>query len=246
VAYFLKKSPVTDAIQKAFKKEEPAAFWRHYGHEIFARLMAELGERGAKGSALISHEDMSAPKIFASQARLSKQARRDPSFLAAHLSECRKAALQAGFADVKVIMGIRRQDQYLGSRYAQHGELADEPGQLDFEQQILEVIDPARRYFVDGVWLDYKMTRDLIANIIGVDAVLVLPLEQLSSDPSSYFAALEGFLGEAIAVDRNAGRRENVRSVESKYLALQFQVAAAMRDRNPSAPGVEEHDLGRI
>jgi hypothetical protein len=119
----------------------------------------------------------------------------------------------AGFADVRVIMGIRRQDQYLASRYATHCFLADKPGQADFERQILEIIEPAKRYSSDGIWLDYKMTRDLIVNILGADSVLILPLEQLSADPSGYFAALGGFLGEAIEPDDKAGHRENVRSV---------------------------------
>jgi hypothetical protein len=109
-------------------------------------------------------------------------------------------------------MGMRRQDQYLASRYAQHGKLAYEPGQADFERQALEIIDPAKRYSSDGVWLDYKTTRDLIANALGVDSVLILPLEQLSADRSGYFAALGGFLGEAIAPDVEAAHR-NVRSV---------------------------------
>ena len=122
------------------------------------------------------------------------------------------AAARAGFAGVKVIMGIRRQDQYLASRYATHCFLADEPGQADFERQTLEIIDPAKRYFIDGVWFDYKTTRDLIVNVLGVDGVLVLPLEQLSADRSGYFAALGGFLGEAIAPDGEAAHR-NVRSV---------------------------------
>ena len=123
------------------------------------------------------------------------------------------AAARAGFADVRVIMGVRRQDQYLASRYAQHGKLADEPGQADFERQTLEIIDPAKRYFIDGVWLDYKTTRDLIVNVLGVDGVLILPLEQLGADRSGYFAALGRFLGEAIAPDDEAEHRENVRSV---------------------------------
>ena len=174
--------------------------------------MAELDELGTDGPALISGEGMSAPKIFASPNRISNKVRRDPFRLAAHLRECQMAAARAGF-DVKVIMGIRRQDQYLASRYATHGELADEPGQADFERQTLEIIDPVKRYFIDGVWLDFKTTRDLIVNVLGVDGVLILPLEQLNDDRSDYFAALGGFLGEVIEPEGETGPRQNVRSV---------------------------------
>ena len=139
------------------------------------QLVAELDDLGTDGPALISDESMSAHKMYASANRISNKFLRDPFRLAAHLRECQMAAARAGF-DVKVIMGIRRQDRYLASRYATHGALADEPGQADFERQTLEIIDPVKRYSVDGVWLDFKMTRDLIVNVLGEDGVLILPI----------------------------------------------------------------------
>jgi hypothetical protein len=59
-------------------------------------------------------------------------------------------------------MGIRRQDQYLASRYVTNGWLAARPPlQKDFERESLEIIDPDKGYFIDGIWLDYKTTHDL-------------------------------------------------------------------------------------
>ena len=94
-------------------------------------------------------------------------------------------------------MGIRRQDQYLASRYANGRRDVAKP-QDDFERQSLDIIDPDRRYFVDGVWLDYKMTRDLITDAVGKKNVLVLPLEQLATEPSLYFLSLSTFLGKSL------------------------------------------------
>jgi hypothetical protein len=213
VTYLPKKSDITAGLRKAFKNGNPRRTWQQSGREIFAQLVKELDQRGMDGSALISCEGMSAPKIFASSSVLSSKVRRDPSLLAAHVRECRMAATRAGFAAVRVIMGIRRQDQYLASRYAQHGVLAEEPGQADFERQSLEIIDPAKRYFVDGIWLDFQMTRDLIVDVLGVNGVLILPLEQLNSDRMGYFKALGGFLDEAIGLDDATGHRLNMRGV---------------------------------
>jgi hypothetical protein len=134
--------------------------------------------------------------------------RRDPFLFAAHLSECRKVALQHDF-DLKVILGIRRQDQYLASRYATHGGLADNPGQLDFERQVLEILEP--RYYLDGVWLDYAKLRDLVVGALGDQSRLImLPLEQLNEDPQSYLGALSVFIGETLDY---SGDRANVRRV---------------------------------
>jgi hypothetical protein len=212
LAYIPKRTSAADGIRMAFRASP--AIWRQHGDQIFTRVIAELDERGTSGSALISSEGMSAPKVFAAVGRLSNRVRRDPFLLAAHISECRMAATRAGFADVRVIMGIRRQDQCLASYYAQHGALADEPGQADFERQTLEIIDPEKRYFIDGIWFDFQMTRELIIDVVGVDGMLILPLEQLRVDRVGYLSALGCFLGETIVADEDeAARYENVRSV---------------------------------
>jgi hypothetical protein len=175
------------------------AIWRSRGDDIFARLCAEMRARGRPASALISAEEISGYSIFAARDRLAPNRRRDPFLLAAHLRECWAAAERAGFDRVKVIVGIRRQDQYLGSRYAENGWKAESPSQGDFESQTLEIIDPDKRYFVDGIWLDYNATRDVIMDVVGEDNLLMLPLEQLGSEPSVYFSRLSQFLGESLS-----------------------------------------------
>jgi hypothetical protein len=137
----------------------------------------------------------------------------DPYLLAAHLREGQAAARRAGFEELKVIVGIRRQDQYLGSLYAKAGFQAETPGQVDFERQVLEIIDPKKRYFLDGVWLDYELTRDLIAQAIGKENVLMIPLEQLGTEPQRYLSALSSFVGEPVNPESVAAGRLNSRSL---------------------------------
>jgi hypothetical protein len=220
VSYFYKdRTPAAAPIVRAFARSPD--IWRQQGEGFFRQLLSYMREHGADGAALISSESMSAHNYFAPPgSRDTKNCiieRRDPFLLAAHLREGQAAARRAGFEELKVIIGIRRQDQYLGSYYAKAGALAETPGQADFERQALEIIDPEKRYFVDGIWLDYKMTRDLVAQAIGENNVLVLPLEQLGNEPSRYFSALYNFIGEPPNLDRVTLERSNFRSVAPDF-----------------------------
>jgi hypothetical protein len=209
-AYFDRdKTPASAEIEKAFMSSPE--IWRQRGAEILALLRAEMRDKKCQGSALISAANMSTHRIFAPWA--PDNCWRDPFLLALHLRECRVAAAAAGFDRVKVIMGIRRQDQYLGSRYATYGWFAEKPGQDDFERQTLEIIDPDKRYFLDGVWLDYNMTHTLIAERVGEENVLFLPLEQLGDEPSLYLSSLSAFLGEPLDIEILSESREKVRGI---------------------------------
>lgn len=201
--FFDEKTPASAAFVGAFKRSP--AIWRQYGQEIFSQFLAEAGGR----PAVVSTATLTDQKIFAP--RKKRVPSRDLYLLAAHLRECWATAKQFGFNRVRIVMGVRRQDQYLASSYATHGgRLADDPGQDDFERQVLEIIDREARYFVDGIWLDYKAARDLMVEAVGEDNVLVLPLEQLNQDGPTYFAALSDFLGEPLY---NEQKWTNVRAV---------------------------------
>jgi hypothetical protein len=204
------RTPASAQIESAFMCSPE--IWRACGDSIFNQLCAEMRQKEAAGSALISAEGISAHKIFATLPGAPNNHRRDPFLLAAHLREFQAVAQRAGFDRMKVLMGIRRQDQYLASRYVTNGWLAARlPLQSDFERQTLEIIDPDKRYFIDGVWLDYKTTHDLIAGVAGENNLLVLPVEQLGNEPSRYFSALSAFLGEPLnSLDLE---RKNVRSI---------------------------------
>jgi hypothetical protein len=209
IAYICKDSPASAQVTDAFAGSP--AIWRQRGSEILDPVFARASEQRS-GAALISHEGMSSHKIFAAPGATYQKTRlnhrRDPFLLAAHLRECRASAEKAGFDSVRVIMGIRRQDQYLASRYALMApRMLAAPSQIDFAQQVLEIIDPHKRYFFDGIWLDYKKTRDLIADAVGEDNVLLLPLEQLSIEPSRYFSSLSAFLGEEVSSSAYKNRR---------------------------------------
>ena len=209
LTYFCKDAtPASAEVIEAFMY--PPEIWRRDGQHICRRLLSEMAEGQGTGSALISGERISMHDMFTTPGKRDPDGRiiynRDPSILAEQLRECQAAAQSAGFNRLKVIMGIRRQDQFLGSFYAKVGWQSDNPGQEDFELQTLEIIDQNKRYFPNGAWLDYKATRDLIAGALGEDGVLVLPLEQLSNESSRYFSALSEFLGEPLSARSTVGR----------------------------------------
>jgi hypothetical protein len=204
IAYFDRdRTPASKQMVSAFNRSPEV--WRLRGDNIFGQLRAEIGDKKAEESVLVSSASMSTHRFFAPWAPDNHW--RDPFLLAAHLRECQAIARRSDFDGVKVITGIRRQDQYLASQYATHGWLAERPGQADFERQALEIIDPEKRYFMDGVWLDHSATHDLIAEVVGERNVLLLPLEQLADQPSQYLFALSAFLGESLNLDTPTQRK---------------------------------------
>jgi hypothetical protein len=234
IAYFDRdRTPASKQIVRAFNSSPEV--WRLRGDNIFGQLRAEIGDRKAEESVLVSAASMSTHRFFAPWAADNHW--RDPFLLAAHLRECQAIARRADFDGVKVIMGIRRQDQYLASRYATHGWLAEKPGQADFERQALEIIDPEKRYFMDGVWLDYSATHDLIAEVVGEKNVLLLPLEQLADQPSQYLFALSAFLDEPLNL--HAATQRKVRRIAPDT----WQIKARYREMKMAA---RKQHFGRI
>ena len=98
---------------------------------------------------------------------------------------------------------------------------------------MLEIIDPDKRYFLDGVWLDYKTTRDLVSQAVGENNVLMLPLEQLGNEPSRYFSALSGFIGEPLSPDSLAVQRSNFRSVAPDFWQIRANAMKRAARKKP-------------
>ena len=151
---------------------------------------------------------MSMHTIFASH----KDPKADPYLLAAHLHECQLKGEARGIR-VKVFMGIRRQDQYLASIFSGIGKRVGEISQANFERQIAEILDFDKRYFIDGVWLDYKSSRDILVEAIGGDNVLILPQELLANDPEAFMDRLGAFIGDPGITTPSDAAKDNVRNL---------------------------------
>jgi hypothetical protein len=94
---------------------------------------------------------------------------------------------------VSVILGIRRQDQWLGSRYAQSASEFDEFRQSDFDRRMRELCDGE----LEGPmqWLDYAETRRHLAGALGEENVFIVPMEYLAVAPEEILGRLGSFLG---------------------------------------------------
>jgi hypothetical protein len=147
--------------------------------------------------SVISSEDLSCHRLFLSP-KIAQ--RRDPCQLAAHVRGLQAAAARYDL-EIRLIIGIRRQDGYLCSRYANLSDRIEGASQADFEQQVRDILNMSSRYFIDGVWLDFEATAQMLAEAVGGNNLLILSLEQLSDHPAAYLGALGGFLGIPIPKD---------------------------------------------
>lgn len=116
-----------------------------------------------------------------------------PRDLARRFADLRHDLADA-FPAFRVLIGIRRQDQWLGSRYAESSKSKAEFGQPDFDRRMAEVAAVPR---LDGplAWLDYAGTRDAFAEALGRENVMLLPTERLRSDARTLIDEMSGFIG---------------------------------------------------
>ena len=95
---------------------------------------------------------------------------------------------------VRVLIGIRRQDQWLASRYAESSKHFPDFGQADFDRRMAAIAAGAR---LDGPlgWLDYHAVHRHFTAALGAENLLMLPLERLAQAPQATLAELGGFMG---------------------------------------------------
>lgn len=190
------------AVERLLKEYQRARFRR-------ARSLAKLiAAQLPDGDVLVSNENIS---ITADEAWDGG----GPSPL--RVAE-RVARLGARVGGVRVLLGIRRQDQWLGSRYAESAKHFVEFGQHDFEQRVGRLCATP----LEGAmqWLDYGAAFSALADRLGEDRVLLVPSETLLDQPELALERVQRFVGCTSFVDvyrgqlgRDADMRRNVLSV---------------------------------
>jgi hypothetical protein len=149
----------------------------------------------------------------------------EPARLARRLGNLRRD-LRESYPVLKVILGIRRQDQWLGSRYAESSKNFPGFGQADFERRMREI---AAAETLDGplAWLDYAAVREAFTAALGARNFLMLPMERLTEDPRAALRETGDFLGGIDLVARYAaaeakgeGLRRNTLSAGEGVWAL--------------------------
>jgi hypothetical protein len=124
----------------------------------------------------------------------------DPKLVARRLRRLGRG-LDPPLAGLRVIVGIRRQDQWLGSRYAESAKLFPGFGQADFDRRMRAVAEAPELAGPLG-WLDFAAMRKTFGRAIGADNLLIVPMERLTEAPRETLAEMGGFLGGIDLVHR--------------------------------------------
>jgi hypothetical protein len=116
-----------------------------------------------------------------------------PERLAGRFARLRKD-LEEIFPALRVIIGIRRQDQWLASRYAESSKNHPEFCQKDFEARMgrLAKSEPLNGAFA---WLDYAAVRAAFIEALGPENLLMVPMERLTCDPHAMLEEMSAFVG---------------------------------------------------
>lgn len=209
-----------DAIERLLRKHQRAA------RRELASLENRIVRALPQGDVLVSNENISinAQEVWTGSGPT-------PATLAD-----RVARLADRLGGVRVLVGIRRQDQWLASRYAESAKRFPEFGQADFEERIETLCNTTP----DGAlrWLDYDAAFAVLADRLGDGNVLLLPSEALSDQPEAALSRLEEFLGRRglVSVYRaQAGspdlRRNTLSAGQNRWMLRGRDATLALPDR---------------
>ncbi|TPE53922.1 hypothetical protein [Amaricoccus solimangrovi] len=126
-----------------------------------------------------------------------------PEQVAARLVPLAEAV--AALGRLRVLIGVRRQDQWLASRYAESSRHFDAFGQVDFDRRMARLHGAAH---LSGPWrwADYAAVEAAFASALGPENVMLLSLEHFTGRPVRATHALERFLGADLNPARVRGR----------------------------------------
>ena len=116
-----------------------------------------------------------------------------PEVVARRLAELGED-LSTIYPTMRVMIGIRRQDQWLASRYAESSKLFPHFDQADFERRMNEIVDSGELSRA-LLWLDYDVVHRTFSELIGTENVLMLPMERLFREPVQTMGEMGEFLG---------------------------------------------------
>ena len=152
----------------------------------------------------------------------------------------------AGLAPVRVLIGLRRQDQWLASRYAESGKDMPQLSQRDFDRRLAEIA-AARELPGALAWLDHHHIYSAFSAALGAQNVHLYRLERIAAKPALTLEHIGRFVGgEALGRSlrrlggKKRGQPRNVLSLgentwrlrgDKSELRLDPELAAAVQAR---------------
>ncbi len=106
---------------------------------------------------------------------------------------------------MKIIIGIRRQDQWLASRYAESSIAFPDFCQADFDLRMKKIVMGGmnRNEFA---WLDFDLVHKTFSGVFGSNNLLMVPMERLADDQTAMLGEITNFLGVPYLLGEETGR----------------------------------------
>lgn len=190
----LNGGPYQGLLARAFKRSP--ALWNDIGDELYSELIKE-GDFSGSGKIVLISDQSAGPAMFEAEPYsghyLERERNRADQFCS-HIASLSNIAKKYGASRVRVILIFRRQDDWLASKYAQRSNRIKNASQKHFETRIRSVIDPADRYYTDGVVLNYYYLWQKLVDTVGEENLLMLPYEWFNNAPSEYLTAIAEFI----------------------------------------------------
>lgn len=200
--------PFQGLLARAFKRSP--AIWAKKGDRLLTELFDGLAAEDQGRDVLISDQS-AGPAMWETGPYAGpnwERERKDPFFLRAHLDALAEEAADWGFDDLCVLLVVRRQDEWIASKYAQRSDRILHASQAHFEERLDYYLDPSRGYLADGIVLDYAVLRTQLVQAVGAENLLMLPYELLKNDPLSFLERIIDFLDP-----RTNCRRDRIRNL---------------------------------
>ncbi len=209
-------------LARAFRRSPE--IWRDRGGVLLREMLGQPGAtRTDIHTSMLVSDQSAGPRLLEYGNYVGphwEQERMDPTMLSAHLKAMRDVTLAEGFAALKVMLVIRRQDAWLASKYAQRSDRIVGASQRDFEARIRYYMDKNEGYYADGIILDYMLLWGALEAAVGEQNILMIPYEYLRCDPTGFLQRLNDFHAaetkgeDALALARRAATLQtNVRSI---------------------------------
>ena len=122
---------------------------------------------------------------------------------------------------LRVLIGVRRQDTWLASRYAESSRYYPKFNQIDFDRRMARA-HAARELSGPWRWTDYALVEQAFAARLGAENIRLFSLEQMAARPVLSLRALGTFLGASLPRPP-AGKRKkrNVRAISENAWRMQ-------------------------
>ena len=192
------------------------AFWSAKGEAFLLSFLDANADDDANASVLVSDENVLLGRgFFQNQPnRPHPYVGKDPYLFIEHVRQIRLLLEKIKFDTIKVIVCIRKQDDWLASRYAQSSAFIKNASQADFEKQIDNLLFDPGIYYRVGLWTDYYRLYCLLAELIGSDNLLFLPFELLTDSPRDFVERISSFTDSKFKAEIG-NNKKNIRRLGS-------------------------------